>query len=278
MTCIFDAARKGDVETVLECLNAGADPGACNEYGFTALHSAAMGANSADNDRIIEVMKLLLEAGCLIEAIGGGRRTALFLAAEFSRSVEPVRFLLGAGASPHVTDEGGNSIVENAMLGEVKSLLSGITGIPIPPPPLPTPDPVRLPAKQWREVKERIDVVYESLSANGLVALHDAGSTQDDGFSDCSEESRNRGGYNAGVRGFCYYTRQDLNRAKRTSQLSLAFWGAPDGAHDDMNRVGKLIVDTFQKAGFAIEWSGSSSERPILHLAEMTIGTPTIPF
>jgi bifunctional non-homologous end joining protein LigD len=268
LTRIFDAARKGDVETTRACLEAGADPAACNEYGFTALHCAAMGSNSADIDRIVDVMKLLLEAGSPIEAIGGGGRTALYLAAEFSQSVAPVQLLLEAGANANVTDQHGNTIVENAMIPEVQSLLSTVTGIPVPEPPPPTPAPVKLTAKEWRDVKKRIDVVFELLSANGLIALQDVGYTQEDGFSDCSEAFQDRGGQDAGVHGFCYYTRQELNRAKRTSQLPLAFWGAPEGADNDMKRVGELIVDAFRSAGFSIEWNGSSSVRPTLYLKE----------
>jgi bifunctional non-homologous end joining protein LigD len=265
---IHDAAREGDVETVRQCLEGGADPAAANEYGFTALHCAAMGANSAAADRIIDVMKLLVDAGTPVEAIGGGGRTALYLAAEFSPSVAPVQFLLDAGANPHVTDQHGNTIVENAMTPEVQQLLSRVTGITVPEPPPPEPAVVKLTAKQWRAVKTRIDAVFDALSAQGLVALQDAGYTQEDGFSDCSEEYRDRGGQTAGVHGFCFYTRQDLLRAKRTSHLSLAFWGAPEGADRDMTRVGELIVKAFRDAGFSVEWNGSPAVRPTVYLAE----------
>jgi hypothetical protein len=267
-TRLFDAARAGDVEATRACLEAGADPAGCTEFGFTALHCAAMGANSTDIDRIVDVMKLLLEADSPIEAIGGRGRTALYLAAEFSRSVRPVQLLLDADADANVTDQHGNTIVQNAMAPDVKQLLSKVTGISIPEPPAATPTPVKLTAKQWREFKKRIDSAFDSLSGSGLITLHDAGYAQEDGFSDCSEKFRNRGGVEAGLHGFCYYTRQDLNRAKRTSQLSLAFWGAPEGGDEDMKRVGDLIVDTFRNAGFSIEWNGSSSARPTVHLQE----------
>ena len=269
LTRMFDAAREGDVETTRACLEAGADPTTFNKYGFTALHCAAMGSNSADIDRIVDVMKLLLDAGSPIEAIGGGGRTALYLAAEFSQSVAPVQFLLDAGANPNVTNEHGITIVQNAMIPDVQNLLSDVTGIAVPEPPPPAPDPVRMTAKQWRNAKRRIDAVFDSLSADGLVTLHDAGYTQEDGFSDCAEEFRDRGGEDAGLHGCCFYTRQDLNRAKRTSQLSLAFCGAPDGADEDTKRVGEMIVGAFGMAGFSYEWNGSPSVRPTVYLTEM---------
>lgn len=265
---IFEAAREGDLAATRMYLEAGADPAACNGHGFNALHCAAMGANTADIEQIVAIMKLLIEADAPLEAIGGGGRTALFLAAEFSPSVEPVQVLLDAGANPNVTDEAGNSIVENAMEVDVQEFLSRVTGIPVPEPEPPEPPPVKLTAKQWRDVKKRIDAVFRTLSEQGLVTLHDAGYTQEDGFSDCSEEFQSRGGEESGLHGFCFYTRQDLNRAKRTSQLMLAFWGAPDGADANMNRVGELVVQTFREAGFDVVWNGSGSSRPTVYLSE----------
>lgn len=41
---IFDAARASDVKTVRAHIEKGCDLKAKNEYGFTALHCAAMGA------------------------------------------------------------------------------------------------------------------------------------------------------------------------------------------------------------------------------------------
>ena len=123
-------------------------------------------------------------------------------------------------------------------------------------------------AKQWRSAKKQLDVVFETLKDAGLITMHDAGTTQEDGFSDCCEELENQGGIESGIHGFCYYTRQDLNRAKRTSQLPLAFWGAPAGADNDMDRVGQLIVDTFRSAGLNIQWDGKSSARPTVHFLE----------
>jgi bifunctional non-homologous end joining protein LigD len=131
---------------------------------------------------------------------------------------------------------------------------------------------VKLQAAEWRAAKLHIDRVFDALSRSGVVALQDAGTTQEDGFSDCAEEFRARGGIGAGLHGFCYYTRQDLNRAKRSSQLPLAFWAAPDGAPEAMERVGQLVVDAFRKAGFIVDWNGSPSLRPTVYLQNIGSG------
>ena len=121
-------------------------------------------------------------------------------------------------------------------------------------------------AAGWLAAKSRIDPVFEDLKEAGLVVLQDAGYTESDGFSDCLEEFLDRGGKKAGLHGFCFYSRQDLNRAKQSSELYLAFWGAPEGGPKDMERVGNLIVAAFQKHGFIVDWNGTGAVRPTVYL------------
>jgi uncharacterized protein len=270
MSDIFESARKGEVETVKQLLAAGADVNAVNEYNFSALHCAAMGANSVDNGLIVDIMQMLINAGANLEQIGGGGRTALFLAAEFSKTIAPVQTLLDAGAKANIYNEAGIHIVINAGLRSVQELLSQMTGVPIPPPEIEMPS-VKMNAAQWKAAKLKIDAVFADLSKAGLVTLQNAGTTQDDGFSDCAEQFAALGGINANLHGFCWYSGQDLSRAKRTSQLSLAFWGAAldgttEGTPKDMERVGKLIVDAFKADGFLVNWNGSGRTRPAVYL------------
>lgn len=267
---IFEAAREADAKTVNACIAAGADMAAVNKQGFTALQCAAMGSNEAEVDANLAVLRLLLEAGSPLEYTGTDGRTALYLAAEFAPTTEAVQLLLDAGANADVSDSHGNHVTVNAMMEEVVELLARVTGKPIPEAPPPEPDPVKMTTAQWRAAKARIDEVFDVLTKAGLVTLQDAGQTQSDGFSDCAEVFRERGGEAAGVHGFCFYTRQDLNRAKRSSQLSLAFWGAPKGADADMLRVGELIVEHFRKAGFEVRWNGAASMRPEVDLRQLS--------
>jgi len=265
---IFDAARKADVKTTRACIEAGADLAAVNKQGFTALQCAAMGSNETEVELNLAVLRLLLEAGSPLEYTGTDGRTALYLAAEFAPTTDAVQLLIDAGAKADISDSHGNHITVNAMMEEVVELLARVTGQPVPEPPPPEPEPVKMTTAQWRAAKARIDAVFGALAKAGLVTLQDAGQTQSDGFSDCVEEFHERGGEAAGVHGFCFYTRQDLNRAKSTSRLSLAFWGAPEGADADMLRVGELIVDHFRKAGFEVRWNGAVSMRPEIDLRQ----------
>jgi bifunctional non-homologous end joining protein LigD len=261
---IFDAARSGDVKEVQACLEAGVDPAAVDAYGFTALQQAAMGANDTEISENLAVLKLLVDAGSPLEFHREGR-TALYLAAEFAPSTDAVQLLIDAGARADICDAHGNHITVNAMMPEVQELLSALTGVALEVPE-PEPEPVKLTAAQWRDAQARLDALFASLTQAGLVALQDAGTTQSDGFADCSEIFHERGGAAAGLHGFCFYTRQDRNRAKREGRLELAFWGAPEGGDADMVRVGELIVRAAEAAGLPAAWNGSSARRPSLTL------------
>lgn len=266
---IFEAARSGELEMVKAHLDQSVDLASRNQYGFTALHCAAMGCNTVIEQKASAVIDLLLKAGSPVNATSRDGRTALYLAAEFSPTVKPLKLLIAAGAETDVRDDHGNHIVANAMAKEVQEFLSGLTGHPIPTPPLEL-ESVKLSASEWRTAKSHIDKVFNELSQSGLVTLQDAGTTQEDGFSDCAEEFRARGGFEAGLAGFCFYTRQDQNRAKRTSHLPMAFWGAPSGASDAMLQVGQQVVDAFRQSGFIVDWNNSFSMRPTVYLQNIS--------
>lgn len=189
----------------------------------------------------------------------------MYLAAEFALECAPVQMLLDAGANPAVHDGFGNHIVVNAMVPEVQALLSAVTGQPIPVKAEPRP-PQKMRAADWRAAHARITAVFARLEDQGIVTVQDVGLTQEDGFTDTAQQFIERGGMEAGLVGLCFYTRQDLNRAKRSSDLSLGFWAGPVGASAAMEQVGRRIVDAFTAAGLAVDWDGSAAHRPTVDL------------
>lgn len=259
------AALAADVAAVQAGLAAGADVSAENAHGFTALECAARATHDTPADQHLQVLRLLIDAGSPLEHLGGGGRTALYLAAEFALACAPVQMLLDAGANPAVRDGGGNHIVVNAMMPEVEALLSAVTGFPIPVQAEPRP-PQKMRAADWRAAHAKITAVFAGLEAEGIVTAQDIGLTQDDGFADTAQQFIERGGMDAGLVGLCFYTRQDLNRAKRSSDLSLGFWAGPEGASAAMEQVGRTIVDAFSAAGLAVDWDGSAAQRPTVNL------------
>ncbi|MCX4847011.1 ankyrin repeat domain-containing protein [Streptomyces sp. NBC_00893] len=264
---VSEAAHNGDLAAVRAALEAGFDAAAVDEQGWSPLHRAAMGAE-ADPVRAAAVLAALLDAGAPVEHPGGDGRTALYLAAEFSQSPEAVELLIARGADPDITDGHGNHITVNAWVPEVAALLAAAAGTE--PPPLdeapPAPDRKLSPAR-WRAARKRIGKVLDGLHAAGFVALADAGTTQSDGFDDCSEAAEGRDSGPDGLVGFCYYTGQDAERARATGRLSLAFWGAPDGSTRKTEQAGELVVGAFREAGFRVDWNGRADSRPSVDLA-----------
>src|SRR5688572_18452903 len=224
---IFEAARKGEVSTLKKHLDQKPDLSALNPYGFTALHSAAMGSNDQDQVTNLEIVKLLVEAGSPLELPSKDGRTALYLLAEFSPYVETVQWFIDAGAKPDVSDSYGNHITVNAKMEEVQELLSELTGVALEEEPEPGPEPVKMKTSAWKTAKSDLTNVFDKLNNAGLVALQDAGYTQSDGFQDCVEVYHTRKDKDS-IKGFCFYTRQDKDRAKKSSELPIGIWGATE--------------------------------------------------
>lgn len=265
VTDIFKAARAANLAATRAFLDTGAQLDAVNDSGFTALECAAMGTNGTSAEQHLPVLRLLIDEGSPLEHRGASGRTALYLAAEFSRGVEAVKLLLDAGAHADICDGGGHHIVENAMMPEVKALLSQVTGHPIPK-KMEQPAPKSMSMSQWRAALKKIDAAFDRLGRVGIVTLHDAGQTQEEGFADAAQLFNEGGGVGAGLAGVCFYTRQDLNRAKRSSDLALAFWGGPSGESEPTKRVGRQIVEAFGDVGLPVTWSGSKHARPVVDL------------
>lgn len=87
---LFQAARGGDLAGVQAALKAGAEVGAREEYGDTALNVAAEAGH-------LEIVKHLLEAGANIENLGGADKTPIMNAA-FAGHVPVVQYLFEHGA------------------------------------------------------------------------------------------------------------------------------------------------------------------------------------
>ncbi|WP_345949495.1 hypothetical protein ABDD95_21865 [Mucilaginibacter sp. PAMB04274] len=262
---LFEAARSCDPIKVKQLITADTDLSLMNEYGFNALQCAAAGSNSCkDESNLIETLKTLIEAGSPLEAKSGDGRTALFLLAEFSPFVAPVQFMIDAGANADVSDKHGNHITRNAMMEEVQELLSQITGVALQEPE-PEPEPVKMSSATWNKARKAIDKVFEELNGMNIIALADAGYTQSDAFADCSQLFHEREN-NKDITGFCFYTRQDLNTAKRSSQLYLGIWGAPDGNDENTIAIGEQVISVFEQHNFETNWNTTAGTRPCVLL------------
>lgn len=117
--------------------------------------------------------------------------------------------------------------------------------------------------KQWPEVTDvdRLDQAFAGIARRGVIAMHDAGLTQSDGYDDFLSACERRPNPHA-VIGYCFYTRQDLEGAIRGRGLYLAF--GPSDPKDEATvgvDVGRIIVEEVRHAGLRVEWEGSFNQR-----------------
>lgn len=113
---------------------------------------------------------------------------------------------------------------------------------------------------------DRLDAAFEALAQRGVIALHNAGYTQSDGYSNVREaygDAPDR----ARIVGYCFYHGQDLARAVEGGGLFLAF-GPMDARTEDTEgpRVGRLVIEALQHAGLQVQWDGTFKQR--IHMAD----------
>jgi hypothetical protein len=108
---------------------------------------------------------------------------------------------------------------------------------------------------------DRLDGVFATLNARGIIALQNAGYTQSDGYDDIRESYREHPDRDA-VIGYCFYHGQDMERAVQGEGLYLAF-GPMDAQKEETEgpRIGAMIVEELTQAGLAVKWSGTVGQR-----------------
>ena len=113
-TPLLIAARKNSADALKVLLDAGAKPAQTDKLGWTALMQAAMSNSHAD------VVPLLRNAGCDVNAADSDGRTALMLAMD-TPSQDVVRALIKAGASVTAKDKKGRSVLDFAKKSKFSS-------------------------------------------------------------------------------------------------------------------------------------------------------------
>lgn len=117
--------------------------------------------------------------------------------------------------------------------------------------------------RDWPAVTDcdRLDAVFYKLHEDGICALHNAGYTMSDGYSEVAEACGNapEGHYH----GYCFYHGQDVERAIDGHGLSIAFGDLGDRDEPGL-AVGRTVVEALSAAGFEVVWNGSIETRPDL--------------
>lgn len=98
---------------------------------------------------------------------------------------------------------------------------------------------------------DRLDAVFESLNDSGLIALHRAGNTLQEGQEEIVEAWRGRRDARRVV-GFAFYHAQDVERAAATGELWIAY-GVVEGSPETPESIARRIVGALRRAGFRVD-------------------------
>ncbi len=114
--------------------------------------------------------------------------------------------------------------------------------------------------KSWPQVTDidRLDKVFQSLYSIGILCLHNAGYTMSDGHDDSLDALSD---YPKGqFFGYCFYHRQDLERAISGGGLMLAY-DHIKGDGPEKIKVAQVMQQELEKAGFTVDWNQTTQQR-----------------
>jgi len=107
----------------------------------------------------------------------------------------------------------------------------------------------------------KLDTAFGSMEKKGIIALHRAGYTSEEGFEDCNEIAGERHEKGEEVLGCCFYTFQDLEHTlcegRTLLYLSFGSYFEKPSAED----VGEMVVEELEQAGLSVNWAHSASEK-----------------
>ena len=119
-------------------------------------------------------------------------------------------------------------------------------------------------SKKWTNPTDfdKLAKVFDELNQEKIIALHKAGYTKQDGYSDVSEVVDLLKAKNIVPLGYCFYHTQDLERAVDPASKNL-FLAFDDISQDDEKAIliGQTIVSKLKNNGFAVEWNGTIDQR-----------------
>ena len=113
---------------------------------------------------------------------------------------------------------------------------------------------------------DRLARVFDQLNSSGIIALHNAGYTRQDGESDCGHIYSELKAEGISTRGFCFYHAQDLERVIEGDELYLAF-GSFEADSAAVAAIGEEIIKALAAHGFENKWD---------HTADTRIAVPDI--
>jgi ankyrin repeat protein len=114
---LIEAAARGNVGLVKNCLGKGANINARNGNGLTPLIAAAGGNGWRIETDHLQIVELLIKKGANVDARDPSGTTALHKAAWVKNGTNMVRYLLDHGASVNAKDQSGRTPLLEAISG-----------------------------------------------------------------------------------------------------------------------------------------------------------------
>jgi hypothetical protein len=106
-----------------------------------------------------------------------------------------------------------------------------------------------------------LDLVFECLDEQGIIAMKDAGIDLSHGLSVVEQYYDAAGGEASGHEGYCYYHGQDLESIIETGQLHLAYGAFGTDDDEPHIAIGHRVKQALEEGGFEVEWDGSIERR-----------------
>lgn len=106
---------------------------------------------------------------------------------------------------------------------------------------------------------DKLDLVFEQLEAEGIVARQNFTCCQTCGHSEIWEEIE-QARQERPVTGYVFYHQQDTERARDEGMLYLAY-GACESEDEASIKVARRATELFQNSGFKVDWNGTLDKR-----------------
>lgn len=107
----------------------------------------------------------------------------------------------------------------------------------------------------------KLELAFNSLKKQGIVALHYAGYTQSDGFADCNGAAAWLEKNGEKVVGCCFYTKQDLEHILHGNSTLLHVSFGNYFEKPTAEEIGQIIVDELKAIGFCVQWDGTAETK-----------------
>lgn len=118
-------------------------------------------------------------------------------------------------------------------------------------------------SKTWQKPTDpdRLVAVFNKLRGQKILALHNAGYTQQDALYDVKEVWEDLEDVDVHPVGYCYYHGQDIERAIEDEILCLGFYGKKEKNDKEAIMIGNIVVNALKEAGFEVSWNNTAIKR-----------------